>query len=102
MNPSPHTLAPRKGLGHRLKGSFPLYARILCAIKARFPDIVFLGLLIFCLLLAVGGIRSSLEKGESLLASGRGRKIDVVKVKKQMTDGTLSTRKALFFKKRAE
>lgn len=77
-------------------------ARITRELSRYFPDILFVALLIFCLILAVGGIRSSLDKRESLLAGSGGRKVDVDKVRKQITAGTLSPRKARFYKKIAE
>ena len=62
-------------------------------------DVVFIGLLAVCLLLAKGGINAELEKKEVLLQQGGARKIDLSVVRKQISEGHLSPKKALFQKK---
>jgi hypothetical protein len=65
----------------------------------KYPkDVFFVGLILLCLLLALVGVLSDVEKRE-LLAHGGARKIDLVIVKKQISDGTLSPHKALFYKR---
>jgi|WetSurMetagenome_2_1015567.scaffolds.fasta_scaffold1862481_1 hypothetical protein len=65
----------------------------------KYPkDVFFVGLILLCLLLVLGGVLSDVEKRE-LLAHGGARKIDLVIVKKQISDGTLSSHKALFYKR---
>lgn len=62
-------------------------------------DLVFIGLLGVCLLLAIGGINAELEKKEVLLQQGGARKIDLSVVRKQISEGHLSPKKALFQKR---
>lgn len=62
-------------------------------------DLVFIGLLALCLLIAIGGINEELEKKEALLLQGGARKIDLPLVRKQISEGHLSPKKALFQKK---
>jgi hypothetical protein len=62
-------------------------------------DLVFIGLLGICLLLAIGGINAELEKQEALLQHGGARKIDLPLVREQISDGHLSPKKAQFQKK---
>ncbi len=62
-------------------------------------DLLFVGLLLVCIMLAVGGIRSSLEIRESTPGQGGARPVDSLIIKKQMLDGSLSPRKALFYRK---
>jgi hypothetical protein len=62
-------------------------------------DLVFVGLLGVCLLIAIGGINAELEKKEALLQQGGARKIDLPLVREQISDGHLSPKKALFQKK---
>jgi hypothetical protein len=76
--------------------------RMLAKIKERFPDLVFLALVVICLVLALGGLHSELTKREASLATGGGRKVDVAKVRKQIIGGTLSPQKALFYRRQAE
>jgi hypothetical protein len=62
-------------------------------------DWIFIGLILFCILLALGGVLSDIEKRELLVQAGGARKIDLVVVKKQMSEGSLSPHKALFFRR---
>ena len=62
-------------------------------------DLVFIGLLGICLLLAIGGINAEREKKEALLQQGGARKIDLPLVREQISDGHLSPKKALFQKR---
>jgi len=50
-------------------------------------------------LIAVAAIHSEMDKREVLLHPGGARKIDLATVRKQISDGELSSKKALFFKK---
>jgi hypothetical protein len=62
-------------------------------------DLIFVALLALCLLMAGAGIGAGIEKREALLTSGGARKVDLVKIKKQISDGSLSPRKGLFYRK---
>jgi hypothetical protein len=62
-------------------------------------DLFFFGLIATCLLLALGSVATDLEKRELLQHAGGARKIDLTSVKKQISEGTLSPHKALFFKR---
>jgi len=62
-------------------------------------DLFFVGILALCLLIAVAAIHSEMDKREVLLHPGGARKIDLATVRKQISDGELSSKKALFFKK---
>ncbi|MBI5570976.1 MAG: hypothetical protein HY914_13615 [Desulfomonile tiedjei] len=62
-------------------------------------DLIFVALLALCLLMAVAGIGAGIEKREALLTPGGARKVDLVKIKKQISDGALSPRKGLFYRK---
>jgi hypothetical protein len=73
--------------------------RILDQIEKRSRDLIFVGLILACLLLAVGAIRSELQKREAMLIQGGARKVDLTKIRKQISEGDLSSRKALFYKK---
>lgn len=68
-------------------------------IRRNAGDLLFIGIIVLCLALSIGGIISELEKREALLKQLGGRKIDISEVRKQISDGTLSPRKALFYKK---
>ncbi len=71
-------------------------------LAARRSDILFVALILLCGLLALGGIGSGLERRDILLGSGGARKVDIVKIRKQISDGELSDRKALFYRKLVE
>lgn len=64
----------------------------------RAADTALLVLLVCALLLATGAVMSNFERREALV-HGEGRKIEVGKIRKQISEGSLSPRKALFFKK---
>ncbi len=74
-------------------------SRILDQMEKKSRDLIFVGLIVGCLLLAAGGIWSGIQKREALLVQGGARKVDLVKIRKQISDGDLSPRKALFYKK---
>ncbi len=71
-------------------------------IKDRPADLLFVVVLALSLLLAIGGLSGGLERRDALLVQGSARKVDIVKIRKQMTDGELSSHKAMFYKKLAE
>ncbi len=62
-------------------------------------DLALIALLLFCLFLAVGSIHSSLGKREMSLSEGGPRKVDLTTVRKQISDGDLSEKKALFYRR---
>jgi len=74
-------------------------SRALERIRRNADDLLFIGIIVLCLVLSIGGIVSELERREALLKQVGGRKIDISEVRKQISDGTLSPRKALFYKK---
>ncbi len=68
----------------------------------RQGDVFFVALLLLCVLLALGAVGSGLERSDLLLASGGARRVDITKIRKQISDGELSARKALFYRKITE
>ncbi len=68
----------------------------------RQGDVFFVAVLVLCVLLALAAIGSGLERGDLLLASGGARKVDITKIRKQISDGELSARKALFYRRITE
>ena len=68
-------------------------------IQERPVDMLFIAILVLSCLLAIGGVGAGLERREALSLTGGPRKVDVVKIRKQISDGDLSSHKALFYKK---
>jgi hypothetical protein len=68
-------------------------------LKDRSRDLLFVGAISLCLALGVGAIDSSLEKQEALLIQAGARKVDLEKIRKQIGEGRLSPKEALFYKK---
>jgi hypothetical protein len=68
----------------------------------RPTDLLFIALIAFSLLLAIGGLSGGLERRDALLLQGTARKVDVVKIRKQISEGDLSAHKAMFYKKITE
>ncbi len=64
-----------------------------------FSDLLLIGMILVSLFLAVGGIRAGMEKRAALLSQGGARKVDIDRVRKQISAGTLSPAKAQFYKK---
>lgn len=62
-------------------------------------NLLLVALMTFCLVLSAGGIESGLEKREALFKHGGARKVDLVKVRKQMSEGTLSGKNAMFYRR---
>ncbi len=62
-------------------------------------DRAFLGLLLCCVLMAAAGIWWNIEKQAAIAQPGGARKVDLKQVRKQISDGELSPKKALFYKK---
>jgi hypothetical protein len=71
-------------------------------IRERPIDLLFVGAIVLSLLLAIGALSGGLERRDSLLTQSAARKIDEVKVRKQISEGDLSAHKAMFYKKLAE
>ncbi len=67
-------------------------------IQERPFDLLFIAVLALSLLLAIGALGGGLERRDALL-QGDARKVDVVKIRKQISDGDLSAHKALFYRK---
>jgi hypothetical protein len=76
-----------------------MIATLLTRLHGRSEDLIFVGLLAVCLLLGAGAIHSGLETRELLLTAGGARKVDLKTVRKQISEGDLSSQKAVFFKK---
>ena len=76
-----------------------MITRVIDRLRENPRDLVFIGLMGLCLLLAIGGINAELEKKEALLQGGGARKINLPLVRKQISEGHLSPKKALFQKK---
>lgn len=68
-------------------------------ICCRARDLLFIGLVLTCVGLGVGAIVSGFEKREAALTYGGARKVDAARIRKQILDGSLSPRKALYFKR---
>jgi hypothetical protein len=62
-------------------------------------DMLFIGILVLSLMLAAGSVISKLTTREEALNTGGARKIDLPLVRGQISDGNLSDRKALYFRK---
>ena len=62
-------------------------------------DLALVVLLFLCLMLSVAAIHSTLGKREALMQEGGARKVDLTTVRKQISDGELSEKKALFYRK---
>ena len=71
-------------------------------ILERPTDLLFIALLALSLLLAIGGLSGGLERRDALLLQGLARKVDVEKIRKQISESDLSAHKAMFFKKITE
>jgi hypothetical protein len=68
-------------------------------IAYRPRDVLFLLLVATCLALSAAAIFSGLEKREAAHLLGGARSVDAAKIRKQILDGNLAPRKALFYKK---
>lgn len=65
----------------------------------RAADTALIVLIVCSLVFVAGAVMSGLERREGLLHREGGRKVDVEKIRKQISEGSLSPKKALFFKK---
>ncbi|MEW6352539.1 MAG: hypothetical protein AB1646_26125 [Thermodesulfobacteriota bacterium] len=77
----------------------PERAPILSRLNQTPGDLTFVGLLLCCVLMAVGGIRWNIEKQTSATQAGGARRIDLPQIRKQISEGELSSKKAMFFRK---
>ncbi len=68
-------------------------------IPLKAADVALVVMLLCCLTLATAAVMSGFERREALIHREGGRKVDVEKIRKQISEGSLSPRKALFFKK---
>ncbi len=68
-------------------------------IRERPFDLLFIAAIVLSLLIAIGALSGGLERRDALLTQGAARKVDVAKIRKQISDGDLSAHKALFYKK---
>ncbi len=68
-------------------------------LRANGADLIFVGLIAIALFFASGGIKTGFEKRYSGAGQGGARQVDLEKVKKQISEGDLSSQKALFYKK---
>lgn len=59
----------------------------------------FVGLLSLCLALAVAAVLLNLREREAAFTGPGGRKVDLPQVRKQVSEGALSPRKALYYRK---
>ena len=62
-------------------------------------DLTLIAVLLFCLILALGSIHSGLSRREAVIHEGGARKVDLTTVRKQISVGDLSAKKALFYKR---
>ncbi len=62
-------------------------------------DLAFVGIMCLCLVLAVGAVKVTLKERQVSVSGGGGREVDLPLVRKQMSEGALSERKALYFRK---
>jgi hypothetical protein len=85
-----------------LQNMFPSY-RPRAFLTERFEhcigDLLFVVLLIFCIAFALGSVASNLEKQQVGVTQRGARTVDAGKIKKQIMDGKLSPRRALYFRK---
>lgn len=65
----------------------------------RPADVALVLVLLCSLLLATAAVMSGFDRREALVHREGGRKVDVERIRKQISEGSLSPRKALFFKK---
>jgi hypothetical protein len=68
-------------------------------VRHSFNNLLFVGIVLASLILAVGGIFSGMEKRAALMSSGGARKVDIDNVRKQISTGSLSPAKARFYRK---
>lgn len=62
-------------------------------------DLVFAALICLCMVLGAGAVKMGLEQRAASMAAVGGRKVDLPSVRKQISEGVLSERKALYFRK---
>jgi hypothetical protein len=62
-------------------------------------DFAFMVALVICIALAAAAVNSELEKRRAVLETGGARTIDAQAVRRQIVDGTLSDKKAMFYMK---
>lgn len=67
--------------------------------RYTFADLLFVGIVLASLLLAVGGVFSGMERREALTSYGGARKVDIESVRRQISSGSLSPAKAQFYRK---
>ena len=68
-------------------------------IQERPLDLLFIAAIVLSLLIGIGALSGGLERRDALLTQGAARKVDVAKIRKQISDGDLSAHKAMFYKK---
>lgn len=73
----------------------PLAAKL--GLKAS--DLPFIGAIVLSVVIALAAINSEFEKRAASLHPAGGRKIDIEAVRRQISDGELSSKKALFYRK---
>ncbi|MBM4325714.1 MAG: hypothetical protein FJ118_01005 [Deltaproteobacteria bacterium] len=76
-----------------------MMGRLVARLRGRTEDLIFVGLLALCVVLGAGAVRSGLETREMPITAGGARKVDLKTVRKQISEGELSSQKAVFFKK---
>jgi len=74
-------------------------ASLIDKIQRQPRDFLFVMLILVCIMLAVGGIHSSLATRASHMMHGGARPVDAAAIKKQILDGNLSPHKALYYRK---
>lgn len=69
--------------------------------KDRLPseDIALIVAIVFCLILALGSIFTEFQRTSVSHITGGARPVDIEKVRKQISEGELSPKKAHFYKK---
>ena len=68
-------------------------------IRERPFDLLFIAAIVLSLLIGIGALSGGLERRDALLTPGAARKVDVAKIRKQISDGDLSAHKAMFYRK---
>ena len=69
------------------------------SLTKRPQDLVFVGLLLLCLIVGIAAVGSQIDKRRVSMAPGGSRKVELNKIRRQITEGHLSPKKALFYKR---
>ncbi|MFH1113796.1 MAG: hypothetical protein V1792_07730 [Pseudomonadota bacterium] len=67
-------------------------------VPQRHRDFLLVGLILLCILQALCAVHSGLVHSESVMNRGGARSVDAAVIKNQILDGSLSPRKALYYR----